>query len=255
MKRLEDQLTSLSKPTVDLPLHRAQLRRVLLNSSSKRFGSFTSFTMTFSKLLPASLALVLVFGLAFTFRSQTPDYVRYVAPTASAEELVNSTVEHLKSLTADELEQLAADRGFTVDGIFKDLSDAALASDLALAPLNSVSCEELSSQSESIDSIGVVGSDVQFSVNEDGTQSPQAGAPCAAVLIHLDADQNSSTGYDFGVSFQGAEEISNAQGLTGVQYTDAKGERVLLLLTEDPIPYSGVHFSPNEMTMTFGYGE
>lgn len=253
MKRLEDQLTTLAKPSVDLPLHRARLRRVLLNSTSDRFEGFTSFTMSFTKLLPASLALFLLFGLVFTFRAeQASDFIAYIAPDASAEELVNGSIERLQALTSEELEELASERGFTVDGLFKDLGEASVAPDLDLLTMNPISCDDVDAQSQILNIMGFLGSDVIFTQNEDGTESPKADTPCAAYTVHLEADQTSSVGYDFGFTFQGAQEISNAQGLTAVHYTDADGNRVVLLLSEDLIPYTGIRFSQGELTMTFG---
>lgn len=241
MKRLEDQLTTLAKPSVDLPLHRARLRRVLLNSTSDRFEGFTSFTMSFTKLLPASLALFLLFGLVFTFRAeQASDFIAYIAPDASAEELVNGSIERLQALTSEELEELASERGFTVDGLFKDLGEASVASDLSFVGMNTVACDSIPEETQTM---GFVGSDVLFLQNEDGTQSPSADTPCVAYTM---------AEYDLALTFQGAQEISNAQGLTAVHYTDADGNRVVLLLSEDLIPYTGIRFSQDEVTMTFG---
>lgn len=243
MKRLEEQLTALVKPSVDLPLHRAQLRRAVLNSSHPRFGSFTRFSMSFSKLFPASLALVLVFGLAFTFRSQTPDYVQYVVPDASAEELVNGTLEHLQSLSADELEQLAAERGFTVDGIFSDLQNAIAADDLSLAQLTPLSCDELSKEAY----IDI--SDISY--GEDGVIS--LSEPCYAFRVNFGPDRTSEFGYSPVYVFHGSIAVAEAKGLTPIQYTTADGDRVGLFITEDFFPTMGIYYDPSveNTTMTF----
>lgn len=246
MKRLEEQLTALVKPSVELPLHRAQLRRAVLNSSHPRFGSFTRFSMSFSKLLPASLALVLVFGLAFAFRSeQVPDFITYVAPDASAEELVNGTLEHLQSLSADELEQLAVERGFTVDGIFSDLQNAIAADDLSLAQLTPLSCDELGEE-------GYTGFsyDVDAAEGEDGVISPSE--PCYAFRVNFGSDRTSETGYSEVYVFNGSIAVAEAKGLTPIQYTTADGDRVGLFITEDFFPTMGIYYDPSveNTTMT-----
>lgn len=245
MKRLEEQLVEVSKPSVDLPLHRMRLRGVLLDSSRSRFGSFNSLFMSFTKLLPAGLALILIFGVAFTFRSQTPDYVQYVAPTASAEELVNNTIEHLKSLSSEELEKIATERGFTVDGIFADLQNAIAADDLSLAQLTPLSCDELGEEGHAIFSY-----DMDAVEEEDGSFTLPSDS-CYAFRVNFGPDRTSSTGYSQIYSFNGPTAVAEAKGLTPIEYTTSDGDRVGLFITEDFFPTMGVYYDPSvEDTMT-----
>lgn len=243
MKRLEQQLTALKKPSMDSPLHRAQLRRVLLNSSRTRFGSFTSLTMSFYKLLPASLALVLVFGLAFTFRSgQTPDYVRYVAPTASAQELVTQVLENVKNLSTEDLAAIQENGSLPSDEMLQILADAVTAPDLNYMEYKTITCAEAAQ--------GIASG--MPSVSTMHFTFPQSDATTSDVAeIILGDEEGCTSAYEIQARPDarfpnGFSEVHSFEGdyveapLTYLEYTKSNGDHVYLGLSEDLSPvYAG----------------
>lgn len=127
MTTFEEKLAALQKPSVEFPQHRAQLRRALLNS--ERSGSYPSLIMSFYKLIPSALVLVLVFGLAFALRPQATE--QFVTPQASAQEIISDAVAALRGLSDEEVQAL--DEKLQVSDVGDLLTEARGASDLRVA--------------------------------------------------------------------------------------------------------------------------
>jgi len=128
---LESLLESLKKPDVSAPLHESALKRGLL--ASKKAKSFF-IPMNLFKLLPAGVAVALVMALLLHAPSGT-SIDPFVAPKASAQELIMQVSNQIQSLTSEEVAALEASLGYSGTPVSNILQEAQLADDLRDLPL------------------------------------------------------------------------------------------------------------------------
>ncbi len=220
MDILKKQLEKVSKPSLEMPLHQARLRRALM----RKFESRPSLlTMLFPKLLPAGLALALVFSIGSAFIKAE----QKITPTVSAAEIVNDAIEKVQNLSDAELEEIRIKMSLSADSeIMSTLESAKNASDLSLVSPINLSC---SAALELADS----GTPALIQ-----TFSDQEPSDCSsAVLIHFGPDTYSTNGFDL-------LQISNvSENLSYLEYTK-DGVRNVLALDEENLPVMTMNYTP-----------
>lgn len=138
MNRVENHLKEMAKPDLDFPLHQAKTRRLLLQKFERR--SKLLFNMSFRKLLPVGIALVLILLLAPTL---LPKPTPIVAPVSAAEKLINDALQKVQSMSPEALEKIRQKMNLDKNGeIVSILENAKYAPDLTIVDPVSISCEE-----------------------------------------------------------------------------------------------------------------
>lgn len=218
MDRLKEQLEKVSKPNVELPLHQARLRRALMG---KFEGRPNIFSMTFSKLLPAGLALAMVlsFGSAFLKAEEK------ITPSVSAAEIINSAMEKVQSLSAEELEEIRQKMNLPSDHeILATLKDAKSANDLSIVTPEIISCEVAETFADSGKPVITV---------EDSTDTNCVNAS----YFHFGADNYSAEGFNF-IS-------TTSDDSTYLEYTK-DGVRNVIGFDEENLPVLTINYTPFE---------
>ena len=201
---------SMEKPEIRLPQHQRRLKQVLL-SKQGAFSFYSMFSPRFIPIVVSAFALL----LGVTFLLQSPEAPVFV-PTASAQEAIQNSLEHLKALSPEDLLALEAKLG--TPELVELFEEARSAQDLNYAPLTSISCEEAGEMANSPQTL------VDLS-----TVVPDGSCASAATLVWKDAR----------VLFTSSQkDLSDlvVPGQSPLGFTTSDGSAVLLILGEDFLP-------------------
>ncbi len=208
MKSTQHPFGSMEKPEIHLPEHQRRLKRILLSHR----GGFSFHSMFLSRFVPiAGLAFAFIFTLSVT---QQPDSAPFV-PSASAQEIVQDSIEQLQALSPQELSELEAQLG--TPELVALFQEALHAQDLNRITPQTISCEE----AREVDDTS--------RVTEISTVKDDSSCAGAATLSWKDAKI---------LLTSSQEDLSDLpiSGATSLGFTRLDGTPAVMILDEELLP-------------------